>query len=687
MKLKYFTLIVLLFLSIMGISQEMKKGFTYLETGKYHEAENFFILILKEYPTNKTARLCYGRAVGLNGKSDEAINLFTNLLEDYPNDYEVKLNYAESLLWNQQYTSAESYYEKLVQEDQKSFSALLGYANTLSNLRKFDNAMLFVDKALVILPKNQNALISRKYIRLGLANNKLNGQKYVEAEKVLKENFTDFKNDKETLLNLANLYLISNQIDKAKKTYEIIGENPLNTLTSLNGIALAYHIDSKNKQALLISEKAINLVNKNTDTNLKKQTTERYIQALIWNKKYKAAKKEIDILFDNNNDPENWILSLRATLNFYKSDFKKSLTDYNLILKKDSTSFDGNLGKASALKDFGYYNDAYESAKNTLVFYENQKDATDFIENLDKDFTPFVNVNTAYSFDNGNNEAYSYSASTEFSFTTAFKVLASYNYRTTSNSISNKNASSNNFIAGISYQFLNNLIFKGSAGVNVSKATTNDFNQLLVDLSFNLKPYKLQNLEVGYKREIQNFNAELLDREIVQNNFLINYSLNTNFKLGWFTQYYFTSQNDNNTRNLLFTSLYYTILEKPYLKAGFNYQNISFKNQVPTIYFSPSKFNVVEVFFNLIKDEAITKNKEWFYEITAATGYQFIEDEKRQSTYRFQGTLGYKFSNRSILNVYGTHSNIASTTAAGFNFTEIGLNFKYYLFSKPLFKK
>jgi len=671
----------------MGISQEMKKGFTYLETGKYHEAENFFILILKEYPTNKTARLCYGRAVGLNGKSDEAINLFTNLLEDYPNDYEVKLNYAESLLWNQQYTSAESYYEKLVQEDQKSFSALLGYANTLSNLKKFDNAMLFVNKALVILPKNQNALISRKYIRLGLANNKLNGQKYVEAEKVLKENFTDFKNDKETLLNLANLYLISNQTDKAKKTYEIIGGNPLNTLTSLNGIALAYHIDSKNKQALLISEKAINLVNKNTDTNLKKQTTERYIQALIWNKKYKAAKKEIDILFDNNNDPENWILSLRATLNFYKSDFKKSLTDYNLILKKDSTSFDGNLGKANALKDFGYYNDAYESAKNTLFFYENQKDATDFIENLDKDFTPFVNVNTAYSFDNGNNEAYSYSASTEFSFTTAFKVLASYNYRTTSNSISNKNASSNNFIAGISYQFLNNLIFKGSAGVNVSKATTNDFNQLLVDLSFNLKPFKLQNLEVGYKREIQNFNAELLDREIVQNNFLVNYSLNTNFKLGWFTEYYFTSQNDNNTRNLLFTSLYYTILEKPYLKAGFNYQNISFKNQVPTIYFSPSKFNVVEVFFNLIKDEAITENKEWFYEITAATGYQFIEDEKRQSTYRFQGTLGYKFSNRSILNVYGTHSNIASTTAAGFNFTEVGLKFKYYLFIKPLFKK
>jgi len=687
MKLKYLTLIILLFISISGVSQKMKKGLNYLETGKFQEAENFFKVILKDYPKNKTARLCYGRAVGLNQKPEEAVTLFKNLLTDFPNDFEVKLNYAESLLWNQQYKTAEEYYRKLIQEKSKSFPALLGYANSLSNLKKYDTAIFYVDKALTILPGNQNALVSKKYMRLGLANDKLNTQEYVEAENILKENFSDFKNDKETLLNLANLYLISNQIDKAKKTYEIIGEDPANTLTSLNGIALAYHLDAKDKQALLTSEKGKNLLNKNTNTALKKQTTERYIQALIWNKKYKSAKKEIDSLLEKNKDPENWILSLRATLNIYKSDFKKSIMDYNLILKKDSTSFDGNLGKANALKASGYYNDAYKSAENTLNFYKNQKDATNFIKNLDNNFTPFIKANTAYSFDNGNNEAYSYSAYTEFPFTTKFKILASYSYRTTSNSVSNLDANSNNFLTGISYQFFNNLTFKGSMGVTASKATSNNYSQFLVDLSFNLKPLKLQNLEVGYKRELQNFNAELLDREIVQNNFLVNYNLDTNFKLGWFTQYYYTSQNDDNTRNLLFTSLYYKILEKPSVKAGLNYQNISFKNQVPTIYFSPSKYNAVEVFFNLIKDEAITKNKEWFYEITAATGFQFIEDEKRQSTYRIQGKLGYKFSERSILNIYGNQSNIASTTAAGFTFTEIGLSYKYYLFNKPIFKK
>ena len=43
----------------------------------------------------------------------------------------------------------------------------------------------------------------------------------------------------------------------------------------------------------------------------------------------------------------------------YKSNFKKSVNDYNRILENDSISFDGNLGKANALKALGYYNDAY----------------------------------------------------------------------------------------------------------------------------------------------------------------------------------------------------------------------------------------------------------------------------------------------------------------------------------------
>ncbi len=686
MKLKFFALLTLLLTAFFSHAQDMQKGFTYLETGKYAQAETFFQNILKEHPDNKTARLCYGRAIGLNGKPEAANTLFTNLLSDYPTDFEVKLNYGESLLWNSNFPKAKTYFKGLIDEDPKSFPALLSYANTLSNLKEYEDALKYVNKALEVLPGNPNALTSKKYMYLGYAYQKQQSQKYEEAEVLLKENLTLFDNDKDTLLNLANLYLIANRLEDAKATYDILAENPENKITALNGLALVSHLNGKEKDALQLSTEAFESLDKTTESTLSQQTTERYAQALIWNKKFKAADTLINRLIETKPN-ENWLLALRATLNIYKSDFKKSVQDYDQILVNDSTSFDGNLGNANALKALGKYEAAYTSAENTLKFYDNQKDATNFIKNLNTTFTPFYEGKTSYTFDNGDNEAFAFNNNMEFPFSTKFKILASYNYRSTTNAVTNNDATSNDFSLGLSYQLLPNVTFKGTAGLTSAKATTNDYTQLLTDVSFNIKPFKLQDLTVGYKRELQSFNAELLDREIVQNNYYANYSLNTNFNLGWFTQYFYTSQSDSNARNLLFTSLYYNILPKPSLKAGVNYQYITFKNQVPTVYFSPETFNAVEVFANLIKDENIAKPKEWFYELTAATGLQYIEDDKSQSTYRIQGKLGYKFSDRCMANLFGTRSNIASATAAGFTFNEIGLRFKWLLFKKPVFRK
>lgn len=686
MKLKFIILLTLLFTAFLGLAQDMQEGFTYLETGKYAKAEQFFENILKQYPDNKTARLCYGRAIGLNGKPDEANNLFTKLLADYPNDFEVKLNYGESLLWTSNFPKAKTYFKTLINEDPKSFAALLSYANTLSNLKEYENALKYVDKALEVSPGNPNALTSKKYMYLGYAYQKQQAQQYDEAEILLKKSLALFKNDKDTLLNLANLYLIANRYDDAKETYTILAKNPENKITALNGLALVSHLKGKEKDALDLSTQAYEALNKTTNATLKQQTTERYAQALIWNKKYKAANTLITNLIETKPN-DNWVLALRATLNIYKSDFKKSVTDYNQILVNDSTSFDGNLGNANALKALGKYEDAYKSAENTLTFYNNQKDATNFIKNLNTTFTPFYEGKVSYSFDNGDNEAFAFNNTLEFPFSTKFKILGSYNYRSTTNPVTNNDATSNDFSFGVSYQLLPNLTLKGTAGLTSAKATTNNYTQVLADISFNIKPFKLQDLTVGYKREVQSFNAELLDREIVQNNYYANYSLNTNFNLGWFTQYFYTKQSDNNARNLLFTSLYYNILPKPSLKAGLNYQYITFKDQVPSIYFSPETFNAAEVFVNLIKDENIAKPKEWFYELTASTGLQFINDDESQSTYRIQGKLGYKFSDRCLANIFGTRSNIASATAAGFTFNEIGIRFKWLLFDKPVFRK
>ncbi|WP_372938646.1 tetratricopeptide repeat protein, partial [Seonamhaeicola sp.] len=545
---------------------------------------------------------------------------------------------------------------------------------------------VYVNKALNVSPENPNALTSKKYMYLGYAYQKQQAQNYKEAETLLKENLKLFKNDKDTLLNLANLYLIANQLEDAENTYNILAENPENKGLALNGLALVAHLNGKEKEALQLSEQAYKSLNSNTKTEDIQPTTERYIQALIWNKKFKTAEQLIDKLMETKPN-ENWLLALRATLNIYKSDFKKSVFDYKQILINDSTSFDGNLGNANALKALGMYDSAYTSAENTLKYYNNQKDATNFIKDLNTSFTPFWESKASYSFDNGDNEAFSFKNAVEFPLTTKFKILGNYNYRTTNNTLTSNKATSNDASLGLAYQLLPNLIFKGSLGISNAKAETEDYTQILADVSFNIKPFKLQVLDVGYKREIQSFNADLLDRQIVMNNLYANYNISTNFNLGWFTQYFYTWQNDDNKRNLLFTSLYYNILPKPALKAGLNYQYITFKNQVPSIYFSPERFNAGEIFINVIKNEVVTKPKEWFYELTAATGLQYIEDDSSQSTYRIQGKLGYKFSNRALLNIFGTRSNIASATAAGFTYTEVGVRFKWYLFDAPLFRR
>lgn len=670
-------------MSTIANAQDMSKGFTNLEKGEFDKAEVFFENILKDYPNNKTARLCYARAIGLNNQADKALQNFVVLKKEYPGDLEIELNYAEALLWNKKFDEAKIFYTTLVAQNPTSFVAHLGFANTLSNLKEFKDALLNVNKALELSPANPGALVSRKYIKLGYASQKVNEKKFTDAETFYDEILVDFPNDKETLMNKANLYLITKDIAKGKEVYNLLAkENPI---LALNGLSLIEHIDGKDKKALSLSQEAIQKINNTTEETLKNQTQERYVQALIWNKKYKAAETKIEELTAQHPN-ENWVLSLAATLAIYKSNFPESIKNYQNILENDSKSFDGNLGIANAYYASGEVSKAYKAANTTLEIFNNQGDAVNFIKKLKEEFTPFVEEKLSYAFDNGKNTAKATLTSIVFPVSTKLAFNASYLYRETENTVSKASAKTNDFLAGVNYKFHPKISYTFNAGVTSANSSTSKYNQALIHTFFKIKPFKLQDLEIGYKREIQNFNSDLIDKEIAANNYYLNYNLSTNFNFGWFTQYFYTTQTDDNTRNLLFTSFYYNFMSNPVLKGGLNYQYIAFKNQVPNDYFSPSKFNAVEVFIELLKDEKIAKVNSWFYNANLATGYQFIENNDKQWTYRVQAKLGYKFSDRLLANIYGIKSNIASVSVAGFTYTEMGLRLKWNLFDKPIFK-
>jgi tetratricopeptide (TPR) repeat protein len=669
--------------SIIANAQDMSKGFSNLEKGEFDQAEVFFATILKDYPQNKTARLCYARAIGLNNQPEKALQNFVALKKEYSGDLEIELNYAEALLWNKKFDEAKVFYTELVAKNPTSFVAHLGFANTLSNLKEYKEALLNVNKALELSPANPGALVSRKYIKLGYANQKVNEKLYTGAETFYDEILVDFPNDKETLLNKANLYLITKNSEKAKETYNQIAQN--DPILALNGLSLIEHNDGKDKKALEIAEEAIQKVEGNTDEKLLNQTRERYIQALIWNKEYKLAEAKIEELKPKYGN-ENWLLALSATLAIYRSDYKESVGHYSTILKNDEKSFDGNLGIANAYYASGEIDKSIEAVHTTLEIFKNQNDAMNFLKKIEEEHTPALEEKLSYSFDNGDNTAITSRTLITFPLSTKWAVNTTYQYRKTENTNTNLGANANDFLLGTSYQFHPKISFNVDGGITSASSPTTSYNSFLFNANFKIKPMKLQDLEIGYKRDLQNFNTDLIDKQISANNYYLNYNIGSNFKLGWFTQYFYTTQSDNNSRNLLFTSLYYSFLSKPVLKGGFNYQFIAFKDQVPTVYFSPSQFNAYEVFVELLKDEKIAENNTWFYNLNLATGFQYIEKLDKQSTYRIQAKFGYKFSDRLLVNIYGLKSNIASAAASGFTYTELGFRLKWNIFNKPVFE-
>jgi tetratricopeptide (TPR) repeat protein len=112
---------IFLFISTLSFSQDMTKGFEMLEKGNFNEAEQFFTVILNDFPTNKTAKICYARALGLSSNPNEALILFKSLQETYPNDLEIDLNYAEALLWNKKFDEAKIFYDDLVKKNPDNF--------------------------------------------------------------------------------------------------------------------------------------------------------------------------------------------------------------------------------------------------------------------------------------------------------------------------------------------------------------------------------------------------------------------------------------------------------------------------------------------------------------------------------------------------------------------------------------
>jgi tetratricopeptide (TPR) repeat protein len=677
---KYLIIAVLLLIqNLVAFSQdELKPGFTMLETGKFAEAATFFKhYLVTEDSTNRTALLCYGRGIGLSGNVPEAKKVFNKLLDRFPGDFEISLNAAEAFMWAKEYKEAKAFYEKLLVIKPKDFDANLGYANALASLFDYKNALIYTNNAIEIDTKSDNAKISRKYARLGYADQYSKNQEYEPAGLLLEDILKDFPNDKEALFAKAQLKIQLEQYKEAEKIYKTLFELTKGQTEVYLNLSYLSFLQKNNNAAMSYALQAIESTKTQPDNVLKAQLGK--VMALGWNEKFNEAFGLLDSLgtvFPANND----ILIKRATLNTWNKDYAKSANMFKQVLAKVPSSFDANLGCADAL--FAQELDV-ESKKfvfKTLDYYPNQKDAKDFLVKLSLRHSPSLTTHDFISSDKGGNSSINYQLGLGFDIIPSFRLLLNYKSRFAKNSNENSSANTNIYGAGFRWRIKPIWLMTASISDAILKGKSNQRNHILYDLANEFKLTKMQTLELRYQTDVQNFTAGLIDNNLTFQNFIATYSLTTAAKVGLYSQYYYTKNSDDNSRNLLFISLYYDLKAAPVIKFGVNFNTMSFKKQVPIIYFSPSEFKNYEL-FGLIENLQVPKQK-FLYQLSVAGGYQKIEKNDFQSTYRIQASLGYRPKNNFEALIYTLNSNSATSSVVGYSYSETGLKAKYIFLKK-----
>jgi tetratricopeptide (TPR) repeat protein len=653
-------------------AQDFEKGYRMLEAGKFAEGAAFFKSYLQNQDaTNRTALLCYGRGIGLSDSPTAAQGIFKQLLQRFPNDLEVRLNWIESLMWNKQFDDARAEYEQLLAQYPTNFAALLGCANALSSLGLFEDALAMVQRAQIVDNQNSNIAITRKYARLGWANQLAQRQQYTKAVGLLESILVDFPQDNDATFLKGQVMTFQENYETATSLFKKLLNTPKQTDALLQLSYLAF-MQKDPKKALLLAEKA-----HNTATATEKiRTALAKINALGWNNRFAEAFAELKKI--EKQQPKNSeITILKARLSVWGKHYERGVSYYKQALKQNPRSFDANLGFADVKHAQGMDDVAYQYANRTLKLFPQQADAERFIEKLNLMHAPSVESHVFVSEDNGKNTSVNYSLQAGLDLHPRFRLLASYRQRTVGNANEAQQAKAQTFVVGFTAKPFPFLKIDAEIGNSSNQSTLQKSQAVAYQIATEWRLGAWQQLTLKHNQEAQTFTAGLINYKLFYKNYIANYSLNTPLRIGFYGQAIHSIFTDNNQRDLFFTSLYYDFSVQPVIKAGINYQYMTFKQRLPRVYFSPFRYHGVELF---VQAENLTMPKQrLLYQVVAAIGKQKIENENPQSTYRLNASIGYRYKKSMEGLLYVSRSNSATTTALGYTYNELGMRVKWVI--------
>ena len=185
--------------------------------------------------------------------------------------------------------------------------------------------------------------------------------------------------------------------------------------------------------------------------------------------------------------------------------------------------------------------------------------------------------------------------------------------------------------------------------------------------------------DLSYKNEVHSYSPQLLQSNIALNHYALAINYNFSPSIGMYNKTLLTYQSDSNKSQVLFSSLYLTLLKQPLLRIGVNNNLMTYAEQ-SALYFSPGHFHSYEGFL-LVNNE--NSNSSFGYSFLIGIGQQKIEQESLQLMRRIDTYVSYAFKHNINLKLKYQYNNTAQATAIGrYSFNQLSLTVSYVLSKK-----
>lgn len=567
------------------------------------------------------------------GAYSEAKTFFADRLSEDPNNLTAQICYGRALGIGEDAQAAQSWFSDMASEHPGNLEVLLNLYESYLWKEDYTNALPGYQALTRDYPDNFNAW-------LGYANTLSNLKAYEEALVAIKRALVLDPGNRSAKTSLKYIRLgYAYQFQLSKKFVEAFDQ--------LDSLSLTHPGDED-----LLRSRAYTLLAAGESA---------------------ALQNHLDTL------SYQWVPLVRASAFLQRNKATRAIPLYDNYLREYPANQEARMGLAHALNAADRKKEAYVTVNALLQEYPALLAAEQLKARLEKERVAVLTNEVAHHWDNGGNTGWQMNASMRIPIGSFVLLRPSYSELNALNASGEDNRlRTGSAIADFRLMPHTRL----QAGVSMVQLQADDASYAypLYTASMTTKPWAYASVSFGYKQQLEDFNAVLLEQRLRNSRYTLTFHQGSRKGWGVYTNLQDVSYSDGNHSSMAFTSLYKQFGQGKILKLGVNLQYLAFRESRPDLYFSPETYKAAELFCGYEG----TLWDQLKIQAGLAGGLQQIETNDITPVGRINLVSSLQLAERFTLNLNASHSTISSGNSAGFKFSRVGLGLKWELAEKPL---